>query len=248
VIRELLEPELPIPDILMEIPDASIGRICVEHSSDPCPSMSVATLFENKTIPIFITHNRHDSWKTVLMNTPYISETEIATRIQESKANAIMKFFRSDPIKDYTIVGLDIIDGPLNTLTDSNVQVLYIKRYNATKDYEEFQVIAYKEETFNKLSASLSRYGETSIVSKESLVDYTRRKEMQPNTFFRLLPPDEERIFWTAYKLGYFDYPKLLRLDDLASQLGYRKSTLSIKLRRISERLCEAYFKKYVEV
>lgn len=240
--------ETQMPDILVEVPDASIGQICIEHSVDPCPSMLIAKLFEQETIPIFITNSRHNSWKTVVMHTPYVSRKEVKKQIQKSKVHGPIKFFRSDPTRDHSIIGIDIDDGPLNTVTDSDFPVLHVKRYEANEDFEEFQMIVYREENFDKLRESLLKYGKTSVVSREPLTEHFKRTELQPRGLFRLLPPDEERIFWKAYEMGYFDYPKRARLRNLADVLGYPKSTLSIKLRRISEKLCEAYFKNFVEV
>src|SRR3990170_3590706 len=52
----------------------------------------------------------------------------------------------------------------------------------------------------------------------------------------------QEEILAAALELGYFDYPKRIRLGDLARRLGVSKSTVSQVLRKAQTKGVTAYF------
>ena len=54
----------------------------------------------------------------------------------------------------------------------------------------------------------------------------------------------QEEILATAFELGYFDYPKRIRLGDLAKRLGVSKSTVSQVLRKAQTKVVAAYFQR----
>lgn len=47
------------------------------------------------------------------------------------------------------------------------------------------------------------------------------------------LNPEESRVIRKAIKLGFFDIPRRISLEELANQLGKSKSALSVRLRKI---------------
>lgn len=53
----------------------------------------------------------------------------------------------------------------------------------------------------------------------------------------------EEEILKIALEKGYFDFPKRIKLDELAEMLGIAPSTLSEILRRGQKKILEKYFK-----
>jgi len=55
------------------------------------------------------------------------------------------------------------------------------------------------------------------------------------------LPPDQRRAMRAALDHGYYQTPRDVTLDDLASTLDVPRSTLSYRLRRAEERLVTAY-------
>jgi len=59
-----------------------------------------------------------------------------------------------------------------------------------------------------------------------------------------VLTENQERIFWLALKSGFFDYPRQVRLAELAAKLGISPATLSEIIRRGTRRLLEHYFKR----
>lgn len=58
----------------------------------------------------------------------------------------------------------------------------------------------------------------------------------------RVLTPRQERVLWYALTLGYFDYPRRIKTEELARILDMSPSTLSEVLRRGIRRLLEDYF------
>lgn len=58
-----------------------------------------------------------------------------------------------------------------------------------------------------------------------------------------VLTEKQERIFWLAFKGGFFDYPRKIDTSELAAKLGISPSTLSEITRRGMRRLLESYFK-----
>ncbi len=59
-----------------------------------------------------------------------------------------------------------------------------------------------------------------------------------------VLTENQERIFWLALKSGFFDYPRQVRMAELAAKLGISAATLSEIMRRGTRRLLEHYFKQ----
>ena len=53
----------------------------------------------------------------------------------------------------------------------------------------------------------------------------------------------QEEILAAALELGYFDYPKRIRLGELAKQMGVSKSTASEVLRKAQTKVVAAYFR-----
>lgn len=56
------------------------------------------------------------------------------------------------------------------------------------------------------------------------------------------LTPRQAEILSAAVKGGYLDYPKRIRLEELATRLGVSKSTVSEALRRALTKILGAYF------
>lgn len=59
-----------------------------------------------------------------------------------------------------------------------------------------------------------------------------------------VLTENQERIFWLALKSGFFDYPRQVKISQLAAKLGISPATLSEIMRRGTRRLLEHYFKR----
>lgn len=58
----------------------------------------------------------------------------------------------------------------------------------------------------------------------------------------RLLTPNQERILYIAMRMGLFDHPRKITIQELADMLGVRPSTLAETIRRGLKRLLKHYF------
>ena len=87
------------------------------------------------------------------------------------------------------------------------------------------------DESFKKLMRSLEEYG----VEFDLL--YKGKPGSKSSITYR-----EEEILKIALKKGYFDYPKKIKLEELASLLDIAPSTLSEILRRGQKKVLEKYF------
>jgi predicted DNA binding protein len=59
-----------------------------------------------------------------------------------------------------------------------------------------------------------------------------------------VLTENQERIFWLAFKSGFFDYPRKVDMTELSKKLGISPATLSEIMRRGTRRLLEHYFRQ----
>jgi predicted DNA binding protein len=88
------------------------------------------------------------------------------------------------------------------------------------------------DEAFVNLIRELEDYG----VDFEII--YKGKPESDSEVTFR-----EEEVLRIALERGYFDYPKRIKLEELASFFGVAPSTLSEILRRGQKKVLEKYFK-----
>ncbi|MDG6907756.1 MAG: helix-turn-helix domain-containing protein, partial [Nitrososphaerota archaeon] len=54
----------------------------------------------------------------------------------------------------------------------------------------------------------------------------------------------QEQIVKMALEMGYFEFPKKIRLEELSQRLGISAGTLSEILRRAEKHILTMYFKK----
>jgi predicted DNA binding protein len=57
-----------------------------------------------------------------------------------------------------------------------------------------------------------------------------------------VLTDRQEKIFWIAVKMGFFDFPRKINTKELSNKLGIAQPTLSEILRRGTKRLVNYYF------
>ncbi|WP_456368739.1 helix-turn-helix domain-containing protein [Geoglobus sp.] len=91
------------------------------------------------------------------------------------------------------------------------------------------------DDSFKRLMSKLEEYG----------VDFDILYKGRPSktgTTYR-----EEEILRYALEKGYFDYPKKIRLEEIAEHFGIASSTLSEILRRGQKKILEKYFKEVQE-
>ncbi|MEM1546443.1 MAG: helix-turn-helix domain-containing protein [Candidatus Methanomethylicia archaeon] len=59
----------------------------------------------------------------------------------------------------------------------------------------------------------------------------------------KTLTKNQEKALWLALKMGFFDYPRKIRISQLSKKMGVSPSTLSETIRRGIRKLLEEYFK-----
>jgi predicted DNA binding protein len=57
-----------------------------------------------------------------------------------------------------------------------------------------------------------------------------------------ILTDRQEKVFWIAFKMGFFDFPRKINSKELSQKLGIAQSTLSEILRRGTKKLLDFYF------
>ncbi len=105
-------------------------------------------------------------------------------------------------------------------------------------DFDEGEIIwdvICDDESFRTLMGKLEEYGvEFDLLYKG--------KPSKTGMTYR-----EEEILKYALEKGYFDYPKRIKLEEMAEHFGIASSTLSEILRRGQKKILEKYFKEVQE-
>lgn len=78
----------------------------------------------------------------------------------------------------------------------------------------------------------------------ESLVEGEEEEEEEGEG---VLTDEERKVMLAAYRAGYFEVPRELRLSDLADQLGRSQSALSTLIRRGLGRLVQSYVEERLD-
>ncbi len=105
-------------------------------------------------------------------------------------------------------------------------------------DFDEGEIVwdvICDDESFKTLMGNLEEYG----VEFDLL--YKGRPSKTGMTY------REEEILKYALEKGYFDYPKRIKLEEMAEHFGIASSTLSEILRRGQKKILEKYFKEVQE-
>lgn len=89
-------------------------------------------------------------------------------------------------------------------------------------------------DAFKSILTTLESYNIKVKILK--VVKYGSKKE--------ILTEKQERILWLAYKMGFFDYPRKINMEELSRKLGISPSTLSEMIRRGIRKLLMYHFEK----
>jgi predicted DNA binding protein len=89
------------------------------------------------------------------------------------------------------------------------------------------------------MSALLNRaFSLTSITdSDEILTGSLTDAEFSPHSPLSRLTEKQQKVFVTAYTLGYYDLPRRISLAQLAEELNLARSTLGAHLRKAERQL-----------
>ena len=102
--------------------------------------------------------------------------------------------------------------------------------YFFTKNMGELEV------SLNELRSELNNYGK---VSSFNVTKVSRTIVFTPPTY--RLTDIERRILQMAYRMGFFNYPRGVSLDDLAREFNVSKATINIHLRNALRKIVSSY-------
>jgi predicted DNA binding protein len=67
-------------------------------------------------------------------------------------------------------------------------------------------------------------------------------EELEPLTTKKIITSRQQKVLKSALELGYYDYPKRINTEELASTLGVKPGTVSEILRRAEKNVIRRYF------
>jgi predicted DNA binding protein len=117
----------------------------------------------------------------------------------------------------------------LEVLNHHRVLALNMSNINGR---EKWSFIAYEHQV-PEVVEDLRRRGEVESVSVSELDAYVGG-----------LTQGEQRVLNYAFYMGYFDYPRKVKMGEIASALGIRKSTLVYHLRRAERKILGNFLAK----
>jgi predicted DNA binding protein len=110
-------------------------------------------------------------------------------------------------------------------------------------------MVVFPVHVLNDMVETLSKHAKANVLKQ----DTKPLEELElPSFSFDLfkapkLTPEEEQILKVAYDVGWFEYPRPTgaSVADIANKLAASTSTVDIRLRTISRKLCRNYFERY---
>ena len=116
----------------------------------------------------------------------------------------------------------------------------------ASDGYEIFNFLIYNKEYVNKVINEISENNIIDYINYERITDANTLMNTLLQRIKKLILYDlsdyELNILRTAYKQGYFSWPKGINIDELAQKLGYSKPMISYYLRRSITKILDKIF------
>lgn len=220
--------------------DMHFASYMVKH--DSCPFVAVAMEYEMNYIPRFLT-TTCSKWMPVYITLPQF----IPTAKFLSDMKPLKDFIRTQSIKpskdqNATLILAIVKDYAVNAITEMGFTV-QLPQFRITQNHETIDVFLMDESSVDKMQEKLSEH------AKSKLVEYHRINSPEDLSRIRaisfepqILAPltsDEQGIILTAIRLGYFESPRRITLNNLASEIGMSSSALSSRLRTIYRKMLE---------
>ena len=117
--------------------------------------------------------------------------------------------------------------------TLSNLNCSLLSAVTTEEGKMEWKLLVSGDDTLKKVSERLSSQG-----VEYKILRVTRLQTKQE------LTSRQEQIVKMALEMGYFEFPKKIRLEELSQRLGISAGTLSEILRRAEKHILTMYFKK----
>lgn len=226
------------------------GEIEVIH--DDCPFLSISDKLE-KNLDLHILYGRsEDSFQTVRFHLNQILG-------HSNIKNVLNDALNSKSIKDARVIvnggttfEVRCQDAPLNNLTKiTDLPFGEIASYVAHPDRETYKLFSPTigdingKERLLEYEEKLGEYGTANLLEFRKM----QRNDYAINNFLNQhgktpdvwLKSDELNIIKMAMANGYFESPKRVGLDELASKLNISRGTLSDKLRLINRQVLDRF-------
>jgi len=158
-----------------------------------------------------------------------ISAEELIEAISSSKDIKGVDLVRLDP---HRVIGMITTENcPVcSTLSGLNCSVLSASTVEGGK--MEWKLLISGEDTLKKITERLESKGVSCTI--QSLTHLTAKDDLTAR---------QEQIVRIALELGYFEFPKKIRLEELSHRLGISPGTLSEILRRAEKNILSKYFR-----
>ncbi|MEM1627456.1 MAG: helix-turn-helix domain-containing protein [Sulfolobaceae archaeon] len=170
--------------------------------------------------------------KNILRVTAIVSQKGYRTIVKLKSEEKIKNIYNIFNYKNKIIVDLarDYDNSILSVIVRNNGIVLNTMKFNGG---EIWNLLAYEY----KLNKLLNEIKEFAQIERVDVTD-----EIPIND----LSDRELKILSLAYDLGYFDYPRRIKAEELAKIIGIKQSTLIYHLRRAENKIIGYFIKKLI--
>ncbi|AOL16556.1 bacterio-opsin activator [Sulfolobus sp. A20] len=123
-----------------------------------------------------------------------------------------------------------LYDGSITrTLLSNGVIIGNVLAYNGVEEWDLYYLGNDIDSVMGNISKELSK---VEVKIEDLTYDRFEMEDMKKEMFLiNGLTFTEKKVLYAAYKMGYFDYPKNIKLDDLAKSFGVTKVALDRTIR-----------------
>lgn len=170
-----------------------------------------------------------------------------------SNVSLIIKILRKDFVnlsvaslndESYLIFGIKKGHGVLYPIFNHDALMLY--PIIALPNTESFMFLAYNKDDIDNIAKDIERINKIDFLnydkvsSGNDIIKAIMRNFRE--IYFYDINETERKILLMAYRMGYFEWPKKVKIEALAKELNYTKPMVSYYLRRIEKKIIEKLF------
>jgi len=221
------------------------------REKEPCAGTVIADAVSEYVNQVDIKHSEStgNDWRQVLAYVPTdVLEKNLDVWRKYPKLIKNWKMFWLSKANQ-NIIAMEVIDKALNEVLSIKGSFQRLNKYTVTPKYEDFGLVVFPVFALAGLVEMLSKHAKANIIAQ----DTRPLEELKfPSFSFDLfkaprLTAEEEQIMKVAFDLGWFEYPRPTgaSVADVAEKLALSSSTVDIRLRTISRKLCRDYFERF---
>jgi hypothetical protein len=221
------------------------------REKEPCAGTAIADAVSEYVNQVDIKHSEStgNGWRQVLAYVPIEvpeKDLEVWQKYPKMLKNWKMLWLSK---ANQNVVALEVIDRALNEVMGMKGSFQRLEKYVATPKYEDFSMIIFPVFGLTNIIETLSKHAKANVMAQDTRP--LDELKFPPFSFdlFKVpkLMAEEEQIMKLAFDLGWFEYPRPTgaSVADIAEKLAMSPSTVDIRLRTISRKLCRYYFERY---